>query len=227
MNLYRTKEEHLVKLYGNNTVQDEEEWRDGDNRDKENSWTLRYEYESDIISSIINENNYKSILELGSGPGVLSQKIIEKTNVDYTLIDKKNAKKQFEKRSYKGNFLIKDLTSELNIDGLKTYDLIIANDFLEHITNPSNIITNSYKISNTGGGIFISVPNWRMGHGFIYRGLFDYDNFVYFCDCHGFTITSVYPSPLQCSPSPKLSSESCMDDSLITSWNWYFFGVKK
>jgi hypothetical protein len=69
--------------------------------------------------------------------------------------------------------------------------------------------------------MFVSVPNWRMGHTFSYRGLFDYDNFVYFMYTHGFVFTGVAGSPLKCPHSPKQSSEETMDDELITSWNWY------
>jgi hypothetical protein len=38
---------------------------------------------------------------------------------------------------------------------------------------------------------------------------------------HGFKISGVWESPLKCSFSPKETSESEMDDRLITSWNWY------
>jgi hypothetical protein len=60
-----------------------------------------------------------------------------------------------------------------------------------------------------------------MGHTFVYRGLFDYDNFIYFMYTHGFEISGIWDSPLKCSFSPKETSESEMDDRLITSWNWY------
>ena len=83
-----------------------------------------------------------------------------------------------------------------------------------------------YKITKPKSNIFISVPNWRMGHNFIYRGLFDYDNFLYFCHVHGYEMDDVCMSPLKCNPLPKLSSESSMPDELISSWNWYFSGHK-
>ena len=45
---------------------------------------------------------------MGSGPGNLSQKILEKyPNLDYHLVDKKHAKKRFEKRGVK-NYNIGD-----------------------------------------------------------------------------------------------------------------------
>ena len=71
------------------------------------------------------------------------------------------------------------------------------------------------------GLAFISVPNWRMGHEWIYRGLFDWDNFIHFMWQHGFEFLGYSPSNLECENIPKISSESTMPDEMITSWNWY------
>ena len=69
------------------------------------SWQDRYEYESNILNEIINENKFNKIIELGSGPGALGQKIMEKSeNLDYTFIDQPGAKKIFEDRNHKGTF---------------------------------------------------------------------------------------------------------------------------
>jgi hypothetical protein len=61
-----------------------------------------------------------------------------------------------------------------------------------------------------------------MGHDWIYRGLFDYDNFIYFMYTHGWEVTSVYPSVLITADYPKIQTELSMDESLRRSWNWYF-----
>ena len=144
------------------------------------------------------------------------------------ILDKIGAKEEFEKRGYKGKFLIKNLHNYFDTEGMdRDYDLIVANDFLEHIANPSNILSNSYDITTEEAKIFVSVPNWRMGHTFIYRGIFDYDNFVYFMHTHGWSITEVKPSPLKTPYLDKLSSEESMPDELIQSWNWYFIGEKR
>lgn len=187
------------------------------------SWQYRYDHEANILTSIIKENNYKKIIELGSGPGELGQKIMQKNvELDYTFIDQPGAKAIFDSRNYKGEFLVKDLMNDFDTSNLRDdYDFLITNDFLEHIYNPSIVVQKCYEIIRKHGKMFVSVPNWRMGHTFIYRGLFDYDNFIYFMYTHGFEICGIYDSPLKCSFSPKLSSESEMDDSLITNWNWY------
>ena len=192
------------------------------------AWVERYDYESKIITPIIKNNNLKKVIELGSGPGSLGQRLIDNCELDYTFIDQPGAHEIFKNRNFKGDFLVKDLMNDFDIDGMDNdYDFIITNDFLEHIYNPSLVIQKSYKILKNNGMMFVSVPNWRMGHTFIYRGLFDYDNFVYFMYTHGFDAESVFNSPLVCPHSPKLSSESEMDDTLITSWNWYFLFRKR
>jgi SAM-dependent methyltransferase len=193
------------------------------------SWQQRYNYESRILSDIINGNNFKKIIELGSGPGLLGQKIMDKcVDLDYTFIDQPGAKTIFDKRKFKGNFFVKDLMNSFDTSGLSTeYDFLITNDFLEHIYNPSVVVQECHKLIKDGGKMFVSVPNWRMGHTFIYKGLFDYDNFVYFMYTHGFKISGLFESPLKCGYSPKETSESEMDDQLITSWNWYILFDKR
>jgi 2-polyprenyl-3-methyl-5-hydroxy-6-metoxy-1,4-benzoquinol methylase len=187
-----------------------------------------YEYEAHLINTLCKEKNYKKILEIGPGPGVLSQIILKNDpELDYTLIDKIHAKNIFENRNYKGNFIVRDLMDSFDITGLDTdYDLIIANDFLEHISNPSDVLYKAGLITKEKSGFFISVPNWRMGHNFIYRGLFDYDNFFYFCHSHGWDPIAICNSNLTCQYHPKLSSEKNMPDHLIQSWNWYFYTEK-
>jgi 2-polyprenyl-3-methyl-5-hydroxy-6-metoxy-1,4-benzoquinol methylase len=227
--IFRTQNEPNLSFYKNEQVNHhfefENEWSGEDvNRIDEPSWQYRYDYESNILSNIIEENNYKNIIELGSGPGELGQKIIQKceNKLNYTFIDRIGAKNTFDQKKYKGTFLVKDLMNNFDISDLnKDYDILITNDFLEHIYNPSMIVQNCYNIIKDGGKMFVSVPNWRMGHTFVYRGLFDYDNFIYFMYTHGFNISGIWESPLKCSYSPKETSESEMDERLITSWNWY------
>lgn len=228
--IYRTKGDSDFKNFGKYRTEllNENEWLD-DNRTEEDVWQYRYDYEARIILNICKENNYNKILELGPGPGVLGQKVISlDSELDYTFIDKIQAKNTFNYRNYKGKFLVKnlmnsfDIESDIDID----YDFIIANDFLEHIANPSDVMYKTTLITKNKAGFLISVPNWRMGHAFIYRGLFDYDNFLYFCDTHGWKPVNVFESPLKCSASPKLSSEISMDDELINSWNWYIYCEK-
>lgn len=197
---------------------------DGINRLEEDGWESRYNYEADLIVNLLNENpNIKNILELGSGPGILSQKIQEKhTDLNYHLVDKHYAKKYFEEHNFKGKFFVKDLSSEFNTEGLlDTYDLVITNDFLEHVLNPSIIVQTIYKLTNKDSFYFISNPNWRMAHQWVYRGLFDFDNFIYFLYTHKFGLQGFYGSTLKTPPYPRIDSESMLPEEHLTDWNHY------
>ena len=120
------------------------------------------------------------------------------------------------------------MSEGLDITGLdKDYHLIIANDFLEHIFNPSHILRQCYNLLQDDGLIMTSVPNWRMGHNWIYRGLFDYDNWILCMYYHNFQFIHCYKSNLSCQYLPKIDSEKTMPDDLIQSWNWYMLFKKE
>jgi 2-polyprenyl-3-methyl-5-hydroxy-6-metoxy-1,4-benzoquinol methylase len=231
MAVIRTEREENFKVFIREKIERTNEWQTESHlgRLEEPSWIQRYEYESNIISELCNSNNLSKVIEFGSGPGTIGDLVNTKVGgIDWTNIDKPGAKDEFEKRGYSGKFHIKNLLNTFDTSGLdRDYNLIVANDFLEHIANPSEIISTSYDISTDDASIFISVPNWRMGHEFIYRGLFDYDNFIYFMWIHGWEILEVKPSPLKTQYFDKLSSEESMPDELIQSWNWYFIGKKR
>jgi 2-polyprenyl-3-methyl-5-hydroxy-6-metoxy-1,4-benzoquinol methylase len=218
------------KVY-NHDVTHPNEWISPETKARidEQSWVQRYKYESDLIYNICKENNLQTVLEYGSGPGVLGDMVVNKLpKTSWTNLDKIGAKNEHEKRNFKGKVIVKNLMNQLNKENLENnYDLFVANDFLEHIANPSNIVSGSYELATEKSMFFVSVPNWRMGHEFIYRGLFDYDNFIYFMYVHGWEILNVYASPLTTPDSPKLTSEESMPDELTRSWNWYFLAKKR
>ena len=212
---------------GADTLNTQEWFEEDTNRVKEAGWNSRYDYEAQLIASLASDK-LSTVLEIGAGPGVLNEKIQnilsqQGYELKYDLVDKPFAKEAFTKAERKGIFFVKDISNGLDVTGLRPeYNLIIANDVLEHLFNPSEIVQKIHSLLSKEGTLFVSVPNWRMGHQFIYRGLFDYDNFLYFMKIHKFTPNSVYPSPLQTPDYPKLDSEETMDEELRRSWNWYF-----
>ena len=230
-NLNDFRKKNFGKWHDDNTL--ENEWLDDgtewSQRDNNSDWESRYQYESSLIADIILGNESKNILELGSGPGKLSNYIqikLKELNCkikDYHLVDKSNAEKRFKKRNYEGKFFVKDLFNQFDTSGLdEKYDMIIANDFLEHIANPSDVVNKCWNMSHENSLFFVSVPNWRMEHDFIYRGLFEFDNFKYFMWVHGFSPVMIKGSQLKTPEYPKTDSEKTLPDELLTSWNWYF-----
>ena len=218
-----------------------EEWGHGDDRINEEAWQGRYEWEAAILLSIIEDKQITKILEIGSGPGKLADIIQKKSNrpLNFTLIDKPLAKESHIKNKFKADkFLVKDLNNSFDVSDLdKDYDLVIANDFMEHIANPSDCLINCYNVVTDNAYLFVSVPNWRMGHEFIYRGLFDFDNWTYFMGTHGWDPKRIFPSHMECqgckddngeliAQASRLNSESILPESMLLSWNFYFLGQK-
>ncbi len=231
MGLFRIKHTNFEEIFNSDKfdTMHPHEWEGeatnkGVNRLKEPGWESRYEYEAMLVNNIIKENpNIKNVLELGSGPGVLSQKIQESNpDLEYHLVDKPFAQQYFNENNFKGNFFVKDLSNSFDVTGLKDkYDLVITNDFLEHVLNPSIIVQKIYELTHSSSIYFISNPNWRMAHQWVYRGLFDFDNFVYFLYTHKFELQGYYGSILKTPQYPKLSSESLLSDEYLDDWNHY------
>lgn len=230
MSIFRIIHNNFESTFNANQIDtlEDNEW-ENTCRLEEQGWTIRYDYEKTIVLDVINKNPTKTILEVGSGPGVLSQLIQKEIpNLEYHLVDKPFAKKYFEEHNFMGKFFVKNISIDLETNDLNpTYDLIICNDTLEHLIAPSNVVKKMHSLMHDNSTLFISVPNWRMAHQFLYRGLWDYDNFIYFMYIHGFDMDTVYPSILQTPPYPRISSESTMPDELLQSWNWYFVMKKR
>ena len=206
---------------------DANEWENA-SRTEEQGWKIRYEYEAQLVAQLIRDGAAKTVLEIGSGPGHLSQLVQKHVDVDYHLIDKPFAEKYFKENNFKGTFFVKDISMDLDTNGLNSsYDLVICNDVLEHLLAPSNVVKKIHSLLNDKSQVLISVPNWRMGHQFLYRGMWDYDNVLYFFHIHGLEFDCVYPSTLATPDYPRLDSEETMPEELRTSWNWYFVLKKK
>jgi len=225
MGLFRVTHTNFEQIFSMEHFDTEHanEWEDA-GRLQESAWQARYDYEASIINATIEEHgNVKRILELGSGPGILSQKILEKfPNIEYHLVDKPFAKKYFDDHNFKGKFFVKELSSGFDTEGLyDQYDLVITNDFLEHVYNPHAIIKTVYELTNKDSIFFISNPNWRMAHQYVYRGLFDFDNFVYLLYTHHWQLEGFYGSELKTVSYPRLSSETLLPDENLTDWNHY------
>jgi SAM-dependent methyltransferase len=199
------------------------EWEDT-GRLQEAAWQDRYNYEASIVVETIQQNPHiQNVLEIGSGPGVLSQKILAHfPDLNYHLVDKPFAKKFFDDNSYKGTFFVKDLSHSFDTEGLlEKYDLVIMNDFLEHVFNPHIILKTIYEHTNKDSVLLISNPNWRMAHQFVYRGLFDFDNLLYLLYTHHFGLEGFYGSQLKTHHYDRLQSETMLPDENLTDWNHY------
>jgi 2-polyprenyl-3-methyl-5-hydroxy-6-metoxy-1,4-benzoquinol methylase len=206
-------------------------WDNDYDLDDPGGWEHRHEHEAALISQVISQLSLKKVLELGSGPGNLATKIIDKTNVDYTLVDGESALRAHTRRNNKGKLLVIDLFDSFDTTSLdNNYDLVVANDFLEHIRNPSLILEKVRNDLTTDTSyFFISSPNWRMKHQFYYPGLFDYDNLVKFMIQEGYKLHFVFDSWATHVPvrAPRLNSESALPEGHIFDWNHYLLFKKE
>jgi 2-polyprenyl-3-methyl-5-hydroxy-6-metoxy-1,4-benzoquinol methylase len=199
------------------------EWEET-GRLQEQAWQSRYEYEASLVFEVIQQMPHiRNVLEIGSGPGILSQKILQHfPELNYHLVDKPFAEKYFTENGFKGTFFVKDLSQGFDTEGLlPTYDLVIMNDFLEHVYNPHIILKTIHSLTAPESALFISNPNWRMAHQYVYRGLFDFDNFIYLLYTHHFELQGFYGSQLKTPAYPRLSSETLLPDEHLTDWNHY------
>lgn len=225
MGLFRIQHTDFEQKFNMNDFDTEHtnEWEDA-GRLQEDAWQRRYEYEANLVSLVVESNpNTKTVLEIGSGPGILSQKVLAKhPDLEYDLVDKPFAEKYFHEHNFKGRFFVKDLQSSFDTNGLRNkYDLVIANDFLEHVYNPHIVLKTIYERTHKDSIFFISNPNWRMSHQYVYRGLFDFDNFVYLLYTHNFGLQGFYGSELKTPAYPRISSESLLPEENLTDWNHY------
>jgi 2-polyprenyl-3-methyl-5-hydroxy-6-metoxy-1,4-benzoquinol methylase len=225
MGLFRIQHTDFEQKFNMNDFDTEHsnEWEDA-GRLQEDAWQMRYEYEANLVKLVVDSHpNINTVLEIGSGPGILSQKVLEKKpDLEYDLVDKPFAEKYFKEHDFKGRFFVKDLSNSFDTNGLRNkYDLVIANDFLEHVYNPHIILKTIYEHTHKDSVFFVSNPNWRMSHQYVYRGLFDFDNFIYLLYTHNFVLQGFYGSELKTPNYPRISSESLLPEENLTDWNHY------
>jgi len=120
----------------------------------------------DDIYSIIKKNDYKDILEIGSGTGFLLNELkIVFPNKNFTGIDPgesgfQNYKDIFFK-NLNLNKKIKFYDQSINkFKTKKKYDLIFSFNVFEHIKNQKLYLKNSYSKLKDGGKLIIYAPNY-------------------------------------------------------------------
>lgn len=231
--MYRFPEEVYFKNHAGKGRNDSIDtyWDSDYDLDDPGGWESRHTWEARVLTDIIQKTEVTKILELGSGPGNLADKVIKATNVSYTMIDGPSALRAKQRRGYSGTLLVQDLFDNFDTTGLDSdFELVVANDFLEHIRNPSLILEKVRdELTTDNSYFFISSPNWRMKHQFFYPGLFDFDNLLKFMQQESFELIQMYDSWAQHVPirTQRLSSESTVPEGHLLDWNYYLLFKKK
>ncbi|MBF0331520.1 MAG: class I SAM-dependent methyltransferase [Candidatus Omnitrophica bacterium] len=69
------------------------------------------------------------------------------------------------------------------------FDVVLCLETLEHLENPYHCISEIKRVLKKGGMFVASIPNPKSLHGYIYPGLFEFDNFEAFLELNGFKVT--------------------------------------
>ncbi len=116
-------------------------------------------YRSNLIKKNVLNTSCKSVLEIGSGIGLIGSYINQKNkNIDYLGIELD--KEAFDKsqrlniNAINGDFTIMD-----KID--KTFDIIMLWEVIEHLQDLKLFIELAYKKLNNNGKIILSTPNYN------------------------------------------------------------------
>jgi len=126
-----------------------------------------------------------SILDLGSGEGALTLKIIEEGYTNVEVVEYIEGRFEIKDvKCYNLDLNKIDLSLELN----KTYDLVIAAEIIEHLENPSFFFRNISQILKPNGHLIITTPNvssWYSRILFLRHGTLDWFTFDrFFKDGH-------------------------------------------
>ena len=118
------------------------------------------------LYDILLNKNITSVLEIGSGTGLLLNELkVHFPNIDFEGLDPnesgfhnyKNISKKIEKEN--NNFRINNSSVE-NYDSEKKYDLIFSVNVFEHVKNQSEYIKKTFKLLNDNGTNIIISPNY-------------------------------------------------------------------
>lgn len=111
----------------------------------------------EIYSRLINPKKIKKILDAGCGAGGLAHVMREKWNVEAYGVDiSKKGVSLARKIGIKAK--VSDLSSSMQFES-NFFDLIIANELIEHLSNPDGFLRESRRVLKKGGFLLISTPN--------------------------------------------------------------------
>ena len=115
-------------------------------------------HRSKLLKKYVLNGNCKSVLEIGSGVGLIGS-YIRKHNDSINYLGIEIDKESFEKsqtlklNTINGDFNVMDKIEE-------TFDVIMLWEVLEHLQDLKSFIELAYKRLNKGGKIILSVPNY-------------------------------------------------------------------
>jgi len=141
------------------------------------------------VETFLPERAPGDVLEVGCGDGALLQLLAER-GINARGVDASTS--GIERCVARG---LKAQCLDVSTDGLpfpnESFSVVICLETFEHLMNPYFALLEVQRTLRTGGRFICSVPNPRIGHPFLYPGLFEYKNFRLFLEQAGFVIERV------------------------------------
>jgi len=106
---------------------------------------------------ILNKNDIKKVLDVGSGPPIKIREIFDCESIEIHLVDRYDVKKIAKKILPLSIFHAADLES-INLELNQQYELIICADVIEHLLNPVPCISFIKRHLERNGIIVFSTP---------------------------------------------------------------------
>ncbi|MCM8777010.1 MAG: methyltransferase domain-containing protein [Candidatus Omnitrophica bacterium] len=161
---------------------DKDIYRNYFRKEVSNKNILRYQW---ILQEFFNNVENKKVLEIGCGDGGIIQ-FLRKRNyavgIDISYQGIENLK-SIGIESYLIDISKETIPFENNF-----FDYVIALEVFEHLKSPQNAIEEIQRVCKKNGKVVLSIPNYRTGHKFIYRGLFTFRRFENYLKDNGFEI---------------------------------------
>lgn len=117
-----------------------------------------------VLNLISKERKY--ILDLASGKGIMSNKLLDKGH-KVTSIDIKSQSK------YPLNFIKSDLNKDFPLRN-DLFDLVVAVEIIEHLENPRHFLREIKRVLKPNGELIITTPNithWKARLKFLLTGI--------------------------------------------------------
>lgn len=130
------------------------------------------------------------VLEIGCGDGGCIQ-LLRHGN-DVVGIDASESGVE-ECRARSIPVILGDVSTESLPFESHVFDIVISLETFEHLTNPQHAIDEVTRVLKQDGVFICSIPNPRIGHPYLYPGLFEFGNFQRFLAQNGFAVRRVVP----------------------------------
>ncbi|MCU0468840.1 MAG: class I SAM-dependent methyltransferase [Arcicella sp.] len=133
-----------------------------------------------LLEKLVEQNNSKTLLEIGGFPGYFSVWAKRHLHINATLLDFVVHTKILNDLETKNNLKTNSIevieVDLFNYTPEKKYDLVVSNGLIEHFIDTKNIIQKHVEQLNTDGILLITLPNFKSLNGW-FQKTFDKENY--------------------------------------------------